>query len=97
MATAKIRVELHKDAIREFLKTDPGIGEDLTRRAEAVRDKANEKIPDPPRRAGEHFSAQVWVGRDRQRASVRTTSGEAKRAEAEDHVLLSSLDAARSP
>jgi hypothetical protein len=97
MATAKIRIELHKDAIKQFLQTDPGIGEDLTKRSEAVRDKANEKMPSPPHKADEHFSSHVWVGHDRQRASVRTTSQEAKRAEAEDHVLLSSLDAARSP
>ncbi len=97
MAKAQIKIELHSDAIKQFLQTDPGIGEDLTRRAEAVRDKANERMPDPPRKADEHFTANVWAGRDRQRASVRTTSYEAKVAEAQDHVLLSSLDAARSP
>ena len=93
----QVRIELNPDGIRNLLRTDPGIAEDLQTRADAVRDTANAKMPDPPRSADEHFDAAVWVGFDRQRATVRTASLEAKQAEAQDHVLLSSLDAARSP
>ena len=93
-----VRIELDPAAIRQFLQTDAGIGEDLKRRAEAVKDDADSKMDNPPTgNADEHHSATVWVGQDRQRASVRTVSPEAKRREAEDHTLLSSVDAARSP
>lgn len=92
----QVRIELNTEGIKRFLQTDEGIGKDLKSRADRVKDSADAKIPDPPRSADEHHTASVWVGHDRQRASVRTTSIEAKKAEAHDHTLLSSVDAARS-
>jgi 23S rRNA G2445 N2-methylase RlmL len=46
---------------------------------------------------GENFETSHFVGHDRQRATVRTATHAARKAEAEDHVLLSAVDAARSP
>lgn len=83
---AKVRIELDSAEIRNMLKTDPGIRDDLERRAEAVRDRAGGE-PD--------YESSVWTGFDRQRASVRTNTADARRAEAENHTLMSALDAAR--
>jgi hypothetical protein len=94
----EIRIVLNSPGIAAFLKTDPGIQADLERRANAVKHEADGKIQDPPSgHATEHHKATVWVGSDRQRATIRTSSREARISEAENHTLLSSLDAARSP
>ena len=93
----QVKIELNSQGIKDFLRTDQGIKDDLQARADRVKDAADNKIPNPPRGVDEHHTATVWVGADRQRASVRTTSAEAKHAEARDHTLLSSVDAARSP
>jgi hypothetical protein len=88
----QVKIELHPDAIKNLLRTDQGIHDDLESRGEKVRDSANQKTGDE----FDHESA-VYVGFDRQRAVVRTASQEARVEEAENHTLLSSLDAARSP
>jgi len=59
---------------------------DLHRRAQAIAAAAGGS-PD--------YEADSAIGRTRARASVRTASTEAARAEATDHTLLRSLDAGR--
>lgn len=91
----KIRIVLDQDGIRNLLKTDPGIRDDLQARADAIKAKADEGVQFSS--GVEDHNAAVWVGRDRQRATVRTVSHAARVAEAEDHNLLKALDAGRSP
>lgn len=88
----QVRIELNSAGIRQFLSTDPGIKDDLQARADAVQQSADSKLS-----SGEGHEASVYVGRDRQRATIRTATFEARQAEAENHTLTSSLDAARSP
>jgi hypothetical protein len=92
MAT-KVRVVLNPAGIANLLKTDPGIAADLKARSEAIKDKADSGVQGQ----GPHHAANVWTGKDRQRATVRTVSRAAKVAEAEDHNLMKALDAGRSP
>jgi hypothetical protein len=80
------KIVWHDDAITKFLKTDPGIHDDLERRSTAVRDAAG----GPP-----DFRSAVEVGRDRQRAAVWTWTRAAQVSEAAEHALLRALDAAR--
>jgi len=91
----KIEIKLRSEEIRRMLMTDEGITKDVAARADNIRDSAERKMPEPPRRAAEHFNSATWVGKDRVHGRVKTVSQEARVAEAEAHVLTSSLDAGR--
>lgn len=76
-----VRIELNRAGVGEFLKSDD-VRYNLHQRATAIAETA-----------GPGFLAVSSVGRDRAYAIVRTDSAEARRAEAEDHVLLRSISA----
>lgn len=86
MAVASVRIEMDKAAIGKMLREDPGIRADLQGRVDKV-----------VAAAGEGHEGSVWVGKDRQRGTVRTANHQAAASEANDHTLLKALDAARSP
>lgn len=69
------------------LRTEPAVLADLDRRAEAVAAAAG--------RGFEAKTPEVTGGRVRGRAAVVSTTRAAAKAEAERHVLLLALDAAR--
>ena len=79
----KIRVELNSAGIDQLLKS-PEVMAELQRRAGRVAAAA-----------GEGFEAETYIGRDRARAVVRSTTAKAARAEAQDRALTRALDAAR--
>lgn len=82
MAT-RVRVELDKAGIKEYLKS------------QTVAD-AIQQVMDPIiEAAGEGHRSQVYVGRDRVRGQIWTGTYAAKKAEANDRNLTRSLDAGR--
>jgi hypothetical protein len=80
-----VRIEINSAGIRELLKS-PEVQNELGARADRIAAAAGGE-PD--------YEVEVIVGATRARASVRTTSFEAIRAEAKDRTLLSALDAGR--
>lgn len=82
MAT-KVRLEMNSAGFRALLRS-PQVLADVDRRAQAIAD-----------RAGPGMEATSRVGPNRARASVRTATAEAKRAEATDKALTRALDAGR--
>ena len=78
-----VRIELNRDGIAALLKSSE-VQDDLRRRAEAIA-----------KQAGDGFEVDVRVGANRARASVRTATIEAMRAEAESRTLTQALDAGR--
>ncbi|MDO8308565.1 MAG: hypothetical protein Q7V58_09470 [Actinomycetota bacterium] len=83
MGREKVTVRLHRARVRELLKS-PEVLADLTRRAEAIAAAA-----------GEGCEVDSAVGRTRARASVRTATPEAVRAEARDKILTRAIGAGR--
>lgn len=81
---AKVVIKLDTAEIQKFLKTNAGVKDDLQHRVDAVVN-----------RAGPGHTGAVWVGHDRQRGTVRATTYEARKKEAEDKNLTRSVDAAR--
>jgi hypothetical protein len=79
----KVRIELNPAAIEELLRSQ-GVVDELRRRGERVVNAA-----------GEGHELEVYQGYDRARATIRTTSARAARAEAIDRNLTKALDAAR--
>lgn len=80
---ARPRVQLHRNAVRALLKSDE-VREDLERRADAIAEAA-----------GDGYERDSEIGPNRARASVRTVTLDAARAEARDRRLLRALDAGR--
>lgn len=80
---AGVRVRLNNAAVRDLLRS-PAVQRDIKRRADAIA-----------RQAGPGFEADLEVGRNRARAEVRTTTREARRAEATTRDLSRALDAGR--
>lgn len=80
---AKIRIDFHYDAFNA-LRNSQGVVTEITRRAHAIAAAA-----------GEGHEVEVRTGGARARASVRTATYQAMRAEAVDKTLTSSLDAGR--
>lgn len=80
---AKVRVVLDRRGVRALLRSD-GVTDDLKKRAERIAAAA-----------GAGFEADVDVGRNRSRASVRTTDFRSRHAEARDRRLTKSIDAGR--
>lgn len=78
-----VRVELNRAAVRDLLKS-PEVLADLERRAEAIAAAA-----------GEGMEVDSQIGSNRARASVRTATFEAMRAEATERRLTRALDAGR--
>lgn len=80
---AKIRLEFHYSAFNA-VRNSPEVVAELTRRAEAIAAAA-----------GEGHEVEVRTGGARARASVRTATFQAMKAEAVDKTLTSALDAGR--
>lgn len=78
-----IEVVLNKAGVGELLRSDE-VRADLQRRAEAIAAAA-----------GEGYEVQVYRGRTRYRAEVRTGTEVARRDNAEDHSLMRAIDAGR--
>lgn len=77
------QVKMLRKGSKELLQSAE-VQAELKRRADAIA-----------QRAGAGFVAEVKVGKTRALASVRADTADAKRAEANDRVLLKALDAAR--
>lgn len=80
---AQVRIEMNPSGFQAILKSAE-VQADLERRAEAIADAA-----------GEGMEYDVRVGKTRARASVRTATPEAMRAEARDKTLTRAIDAGR--
>jgi len=80
---AKTKIVINRAGIVELLKSE-GVAADLNRRAGAVAAAA-----------GEGHETDSAVGTRRARASVRTVTGKAVRAEAKDRNLTRAFDAGR--
>ncbi|HLS46088.1 MAG TPA: hypothetical protein VK045_11695 [Ornithinicoccus sp.] len=80
---SKVRIEMNPAGFQAILKSAE-VQADLGRRAEAIANAA-----------GDGMDVDVRVGRTRARASVRTGSPEAMRAEARDKTLTRAIDAGR--
>lgn len=84
---SKVRIEMHPHAVGQVLRGEGGdnrLLEELERRANAMANAA-----------GDGMDVDVRVGRTRARASVRTGTPEAMRAEARDKTLTRAIDAGR--
>ncbi|KQY58317.1 hypothetical protein ASD11_01225 [Aeromicrobium sp. Root495] len=82
MAT-RIRIKMNDQGVRDVLRSE-GVRADLLRRAQAMADAG-----------GEGMEASSEVGQIRARATVRTATPDAMRAEAEDRALTRAIDAGR--
>lgn len=80
---AKPRIKWNVKAFRE-LRLDPGVMDDLERRADAIADAA-----------GPGYEASTFEGRNRGRASVITGDWKARIDNARNQTLLRNLDAGR--
>jgi hypothetical protein len=80
---ARVRVVLNSDGVREVLRS-PGVLAELTARAKRIAAAA-----------GPGMEVDTEVGQNRARASVRTATLDAIKAEAEDRALTRALDAGR--
>lgn len=80
---ARVRVVVNRAAVRGLLRS-PEMERELRQRAEKIADQA-----------GEGFEADSDIGPNRARASVRTTTAAARRAEAKERALTRALDAGR--
>lgn len=78
-----VRIELNRQAVRDLLRS-PEVAADLKRRADAIA-----------KAAGEGMESDIEIGPNRARASVRTATFEAVRAEARKRALTRALDAGR--
>lgn len=79
-----IRVKVNPAGVRALLN-DPGVQEDLDRRARAIADAA-----------GEGMEVSSGHGRNRARSTVITATQEARVAEATSRALSAALDAGRT-
>lgn len=82
----RIRVKINSAGARAVLRSEK-VRADLDRRARQVAEAAGGE-PD--------FEVESQIGSNRARASVRTATFEARKAEAEKRALLRALDAGRS-
>lgn len=80
---SKVRIVLKRDGPRRLRKL-PEVKADLERRAQRIAAAA-----------GPGMETDSDVGRTRARASVRTTTNAARRAEATDRALTRAIDAGR--
>ena len=83
-AVVTARVKVNRRVLVGYLKGDGGVAEDLKDRAARIAAAA-----------GEGMETDYAVGRNRARASVRTATFAAMRAEAKDRALSRALDAGR--
>lgn len=80
---ATFRVEINRAGVAGLLR-DKGVADDLAARGRRIAT-----------RAGDGFESSVWQGRDRVRATIRTATPAARRAEAENRALSRALAAGR--
>ena len=80
----QVKIELNQEGIRELLKSEE-VQKDLGRRGDAVVQRAGP----------EDHESTVWLGFDRARCTVRTTTSKGAKNESENKTLTSSIDAAR--
>jgi hypothetical protein len=80
---AEIKVEINSAGVRDLLRS-PEVMADLERRAQAIAAAA-----------GDGFEVEMYKGRNRYRATVRTATEPARRAEATDRVLTRAIDSGR--
>lgn len=78
-----VKVKLNNAAVRELLRS-PEVLAELQRRADLIAAAA-----------GDGFEVDASTGPQRARASIRTGTYPARKAEAVDHVLTAALDAGR--
>jgi hypothetical protein len=78
-----IKVKLNRAGARALLK-HPGVVADLANRGERIA-----------RAAGPGMESDTHIGRARARATVRTATNEARRAEASGRRLTAAIDAGR--
>lgn len=83
MAKAEVKIKLHKQAVRALLRSNEVLT-DLQKRATDIAVAA-----------GPGMEVDTEIGRNRARASVRTATPEAVRAEAKDRDLTKAIDAGR--
>lgn len=83
MPISKIQVRMNSDNVREYLRSE-SVEAMLRAKAEAIAAAA-----------GDGFVAESMIGQNRARASVRTDTVEAMRAEAESHLLSRAIEAGR--
>ena len=81
---ARSRIVFHHAGF-DAVRSSPGVQADLHRRAQAIAEAA-----------GDGFEVNERVGKHRARASVRTETFKARRAEAQDKVLTTAIDAGRT-
>jgi hypothetical protein len=81
--SAQVRIKLNSAGVRQLLRSSEVMA-DLDARARRVAAAA-----------GEGHEVQLWVGRNRARATVRTATFGAMRAEASRQTLTRAVDAAR--
>lgn len=79
----RVRIVVNRNGVRDLLRS-PEVHNDLRERAEKIA-----------RAAGDGFEADSEVGRNRARASVRTTTRKAREAEATQRALTRAIDAGR--
>lgn len=80
---SRTRVVLNLRGFRD-LRRSPEVEADLLARGRRIAAAA-----------GPGYGVQTWLGRNRARVTVRTSTPETRRAETENPVLLNSLDAGR--
>lgn len=80
---ADVTIKLNKAGVRELLRS-PEVLAELRRRADLIAAAA-----------GDGFEAEATTGPQRARASIRTGTHAARKAEATDRALTAALDAGR--
>lgn len=83
MAKTSVKVELHNSGFQQ-LRTDPAVVGDLGARASRIASAA-----------GDGMQTEMMRGRNRGRASVRTGTFAARKAQAESLALTRAIDAGR--
>ena len=83
-AVVTVRVKVNRKSVVWYLKGGGGVAEDLKDRASRIAAAA-----------GEGMEVDYAVGRSRARASVRTATFPARKAEAKTRALSRALDAGR--
>lgn len=80
---ANVRFDLNRKGVRELLR-GPEVQAELRQRAQRIAAAA-----------GPGHEVQMWVGRNRARATVRTATWQARHAEATTRALTRAIDAGR--
>lgn len=87
MVKQKIRVKLNSAGVRALLQSDE-VAADLRSRGESIASAL-------PTGNGEEWKVTNFIGKDRAQVLVKTGNTAAKKASAEDNVLIAGLSAGR--